>query len=395
MRSRTTDPSPARISALWFGVQLTWGAILGLALQARCTQFGGASALSLFAIVATSGAVAAAITQLAVGPWSDRVVRAGGSRRGFYLTGILAGSVATIAFFIAPSAIALTATFVALQIALNVAIGPYQAVVPDTLDDGRIAGGSAWIAAMQSAGNAIGAVFASLFGASLLLGAVLAFSMLATAAITLVHLRGRAPMRNAAASFALRAIFADLFISRALVYLGFYTLVGYLYFFVRTFEPANATRASGIAILIFTFVGSAGAVLAARAASRTDERLVVFAGAGFMALSLAALATLHTFALVVAAIVAAGVGWGVFLCADWTIACRILPRNALAGTMALWNLAVLAPQIAAPALASAVLAMTGTLHGSSGPSFAIGLAASEMFTGAMWIWRLPRKQVGK
>jgi MFS family permease len=394
LQSRTSSASPARIAVLWFGIQLTWGAVIGLCLQARCAQLGGPSALSLFALAATSGAIAAAVTQLIVGPWSDRVQRARASRSAFYIAGIGAGAPAVIAFFAAPTAVTMIAAFVALQISLNTAIGPYQAIVPDTMSDDRIGVGSAWIAAMQGAGNALGAVLASMLGASIVLGVVLAASLVLTAATTLLYLRGVAPHEHAPVRFSLRAIFADLFISRGFVYLGFYTLVGYLFFFAQTVVPGDATRTSGIAILIFTMLGTVGAILAAKPSDRSDERLVVFTGAGLMAVAVGALALLHTLVVMVAAVVVAGIGWGIFLCADWAIACRILPRHAMAGTMAVWNLAVLFPQMLAPPVASAVLALTGTLHAKAGPAIAIGLAAAEMIVGAVWIWRLPSKRGG-
>ncbi len=40
------EPKPARVTALWFGVQLIWGAVLGISLQARCLQLAGDSSLA-------------------------------------------------------------------------------------------------------------------------------------------------------------------------------------------------------------------------------------------------------------------------------------------------------------------------------------------------------------
>lgn len=390
--------SPPAIAALWFGVQLVWGAVLGIALQARCAQLAGSSAVELFGWVATAGAIAAAITQLVTGPWSDRIRVRGGTRTSFYAVGIAGGIVALPLFFLADSAASLIVTFALLEAALNVAIGPYQAIVPDTLPDEEIGNGSAWIAAMQSAGNAAGAVLAAVLGSTLKLGFVLAALLAGCAAVTLRHLRG---LPFAAASQPSRAkmhggIFADLFISRAFVYVGFYTLVGYLFFFMRDALPLSIdpTRASGIAILAFTLIASAGAVFAARPASRLDERLVVFAGGAVMSAAILAIALFHELGVFAAGVLIAGVGWGVFLCADWALACRMLPRHAMAGAMALWNLAVLVPQMAAPILTTAVLGVIGKLHSPSGPPIALCAAGIELLLGALWIWRLPGKHVG-
>jgi MFS family permease len=397
-RSRTSEASPPRVAALWFGIQLAWGAILGIALQARCAQLGGANALTLFAWVATAGAIAAAVTQLVTGPWSDRICARGGNRRRFYAIGAVCGAAAIPAFFAAATPAQLIAAFIALQTALNVAIGPYQAVVPDSFPRERIAAGSAWIAAMQSAGNAIGALLAALLGSTMHLGFALSIVLLVTAIVTLTHLRtSEPPGGSPGPPPRLRRAFADLFVSRALVYVGFYTLVGYLFFFIRTAisTPLDPTRTSGLAILLFTLVGSIGAVIAARPAARFDERLVVFTGAGVTGAALLVLSALHTLPILTTAIIVAGIGWGVFLCADWALACRVLPSNAMAGAMAVWNLAILIPQMAAPPIASAILSAAGVLRTPHGPMVAIAIAGVEICSGALWILRLPYKYVGK
>jgi hypothetical protein len=107
------------------------------------------------------------------------------------------------------------------------------------------------------------------------------------------------------------------------------------------------------------------------------------------------LAVVHTTLALAPAIGLAGVGWGIFLCADWAFACRLLPPAALATTMALWNLAVVGPQMVAPLVATVLLTRLGTLHSSAGPRDALVLAGAEMLMGAFWIWRLPASLKGK
>jgi hypothetical protein len=87
-------------------------------------------------------------------------------------------------------------------------------------------------------------------------------------------------------------------------------------------------------------------------------------------------------------------GWGVFLVADWAIACRILPQGALATTMGVWNLAVILPQIIAPAVTTAVLARLA-LTGAQGPRAAFTLAAGETLIGIAWLWRLSPITIGE
>ena len=395
------EPRPARITALWFGVQLIWGAVLGISLQARCLSLAGDSSLAVFGLISASGAGAAAITQLVVGPLSDAMRRSGRGRTLFYAIGALLGTLEILAFYASSSVPALLWSFVALQISLNVIIGPYQAIIPDLIPPQRFGVASAWLAAMGSAGNACGAILATLLGTTHMfgLGLALATGLVASAWITLSHSR-RVPMQplEPVAPFTLRRTLVDLFVSRAFVYLGFYTVLGYLYFFVASILPRgfgmDATRVSGLCVLLFTVVGALGALVAARPTDRSDERVVVSLGGGVVAASVAVLALVQGPSALAPAIALAGAGWGVFLCADWAFACRLLPPGALATTMAVWNLAVVGPQMLAPLVATLTLSRLGTLQSALGPRDALFLAGAEMLIGALWIWRLPRAPGG-
>jgi len=388
---------PARLTLLWFGIQLAWGAIIGISLQARCIALVGAShAPENYAWVSASGALAAAITQLIAGPLSDALRRRGDKRLGFYAIGVALGAAGVLAFYLAPDIKGLLIAFVIVQIAFNVVIGPYQAILPDFVESERIGVASGWMAAMQSAGNATGAVLATLLGNTVWLGLAIAVATIGCAAVSISYARGL-PLQPVAREQSLvrsRAL-VDLFISRAFVYLGFYTLLGYLLFYVANTLPPNigitATQGSGICILLFTLVGAVGAAIAARPADRFDERLVVAIGGAIVAGAVVLLALSQSVLVIPIAIAIAGIGWGIFLCADWAFACRVLPSGALATSMAIWNVAVVGPQMIAPLLATVVLARLGTLQNARGPRDAFLLASAEILVGAAWIWRLPRR----
>ncbi|HET9030656.1 MAG TPA: MFS transporter [Candidatus Aquilonibacter sp.] len=392
--------NPALLTVLWFGIQLAWGAVLGISLQARSLQLAGANALALFGVVSTAGAIAAAVVQLAVGRISDRRRVRGDKRIGFYVVGVAMAALALLPFYTAHSIGAFVVSFIVLQAGMNVAIGPYQAILPDAVPLARIGVASAWMAGMQSGGNAIGALLAAFLGNTPVLGSVIAVVLVASCVVSVAHLRcvdlqplpPQQPMR-------VTRPLIDLFVSRAFVYVGFYTLLGYLFFYVKNalppHFPLDATTASGIGILLFTIVGAGGAALAAKPADRLDERAVVTAGGSILGLCVLALALLHSTIAIPIVIALAGIGWGIFLCADWAFACRVLPPAALATTMAIWNIAVVGPQIVAPLFTTAVLQRLGVLATSVGPRVAFALAFSEILIGSLWIWRLPGKSVGK
>jgi len=406
MRATTTEPplpktatNAARLAMFWFGIQAVWGAVLGISLQARCLDLAGSASVATYGRISILGALAAGIVQLLAGPASDVRRRIGERRIFFYVVGACGAAVSLFALYDATNVETLLLAYVALQATMNVAIGPYQAIVPDFVERDRIGAASGWIAIMQSTGNAVGAILASTIAQRLETAGALATILLGSALATVAPLRRRAlqPLVAHERVVASRTL-VDLFISRAFVYLGFYALLGYFYFYVNTFTlPAglSVTTASGIGILLFTIVGALGAMLAARPADRLDERLVVTIGGGVLTLSIGALCVAHTLGAVMAFVAFAGIGWGIFLCADWALACRLLPPAALATTMAIWNIAVIGPQILAPLIATTILNVSGLIATVHAPRVAFMLAGAEVLIGVLWIWRLSRGSVGK
>lgn len=382
-------PKPSLLGAFWFGIQVVWGALLGVSLQARVSELVPSHALAAFGAIASAGAAVAAVTQIAVGILSDRR-RAKGSRRiEYYAGGALAAAFALVWFYSAPGYAQLFASVIVLQIAMNVAIGPYQAVIPDFVPDEQVGTASSWMAALQSLGNACGAVLAALAGSRYAVAGAIAGALLLSCAITAVHVKRLAVLPIRSASMHITRAFVDLFISRAFVFLGFYTLLGYLFFYVRSSLGGDTKMLTGVIILAVTLSGVVGAVLAARPSDRYDRRAIAAAGAGGFVLALLAFLLAHSFAAIVVSAVIAGVAWGVFLSGDWALGCRFLPRFALATAMGVWNLALLLPQIAAPAAATALLASLHALNTPFAPRVAFVLAAVETMVGIAWIWRLP------
>lgn len=387
---RPTTPSAARLGVFWFGIQAVWGALLGVSLQARASELAPHAALASYALLASAGAALAGATQIAAGIVSDARRRRASRRIEFYVSGTIVSCAALLWFYTAADFRQLFASVLLLQAAMNVAIGPYQAAIPDFFDDRRVVAASSWMAALQSAGNAAGAVLAGTVANARIAALAIAALLAASCGISVRH-ASRLQMRPALAEqIRITRGFADLFVSRALVWLGFYTLLGYLYFLIAATVRGDARFATSITLLVVTAAGVLGASLAARAAN-LDRRLLANAGGGAFALALLALVFFGTSITVIridAAI--AGAAWGVFLAADWALGCALLPRNLLATAMGVWNLAIIIPQSAAPALATLVL---HALHRTGAPRPAFALAAVEVTLGLAWIWRVPASNV--
>jgi MFS family permease len=391
MRAKT--PNSFALALFWLGIQTVWGALLGISLQARSVQLASKDALVAYGYLAALGATVAAMTQIAIGFWADARRRRGSRRIEFYLTGAIAGAIAIVFFYEASTFTSLLIAYVAVQCALNVAIGPYQAIIPDFIERARTGIASSCMAALQSVGNAIGAVLASLIADARTLAASIDVLLIGTCVITCAHVRTLAPSpQSDRVPLQISRAFVDLFISRAFVYVGFFTLVGYLLFYVEGALHARdlgaARMQSGILILIFTLVAAVGAALAARPSDRFDKRLVATVGGVAMALALSIFIGAHAMLAAYVATCVAGLGWGIFLVADWALACRVMPGGDAGLTMGLWNLALIAPQILAPLLTTAVLRKLALTGAAQGPRAAFALAIVETLIGIAWLWRL-------
>lgn len=381
--------SPARISALWFGNQAVWSAILGVFLQSRVAELAPSDDVRAYAWIASGGALVAALVQLAAGFASDRRIVRTGHRRDFYVWGVVIAAASLLGFFAAPSLAVLVTAFVALQIGMNVAGGPYQAAISDAIGEDRRGRASAWMSVSSFAGSVTGLlVAATLHG--LAAGTALAVALLAGSAIALVHLRTLPWAELRPAALQVTAPMATILVSRAAINVGFYTLFGFLFFFVReSLHVADARTTTGLLFLTFTIAGVGGAALAGPAADRYDKRVVISVAAVAIAFAVGAFAFALNLGVAFAAAFAAGAAWGAFFTADWAIAYAVLPRGAMASAMGVWNLAAAIPQIIAPALTAPLVGALDAQHPGWGPRAALLLVGLEFALGAALLWRLP------
>jgi MFS family permease len=383
-------PRPGRISALWFGIQAVWSAILGVFLQSRLGQLVPGDDVRTYAWVAAGGALIAAAVQLLAGFWSDRHVARSGHRRAFYLAGVAIAAAALAAFFAAPSIGAFVAAFAALQIGMNVAGGPYQAAIPDAIGERASGAASAWMSVSSFAGSVTGLLVAA-FLHGLAAAAALIAALLAGAAVTLAHLRTLPATAPRSVRLRVTPEMLTILISRAAINVGFYTLFGFLFFFVReSLGVADARTTTGVLFLAFTVAGVAGAALAGRAADRHDKRIVISVAAAAIGVAIGAFALAPNVLVALAAAAASGCAWGAFFTADWAIAYGVLPRGAMAAALGVWNLAAALPQIVAPAITAPLVAAFDARSAGSGPRVALLLVVAEFALGTLILWRLPR-----
>jgi MFS family permease len=383
----------ARLAAFWFGLQFVWGAVLAVSLQARVSALVPGDAIDAYALLAAAGAIVGGVVQLIAGPLADRRFARHGSRAGFYAAGVALALPGLALLYLAPGLVALGAGFVLLQIGMNVATGPYQAIVPDYVPAERAGSASAWLGIFQPLGNSGGLLVAGFVHDDRLVAGIIAAALAGSWALTASALRTRRPIPAVQARFTLDADFRTLLLSRTAINFGFYTLLGFLFFFVAQSlgVGGSGTRTfTALLFLTFTLANVAGAALAARPADRYDKRFVVLAANALIVVALVALASAHALAVAFAAAALAGIAWGGYFIADWALACTLLPRSGMASAMGIWNVAAAIPQILAPIVTAPLVQHANLTLAGSGPRVAVVMAAVEFTLGAVWLLRLPR-----
>src|SRR5579863_6238260 len=134
-----------------------WAALLGAAMQAQVAHFIDPSFTGrAMGILSGAGALFSIVSQYVAGRASDIRQR----RIPFIIAGTLCNVVALFGFAFAPSFVTVVAAFVAVQVAFNVAGGPYQALIPDHVPRERQGWASGVMALYRLAGNAAGLLLA-------------------------------------------------------------------------------------------------------------------------------------------------------------------------------------------------------------------------------------------
>jgi MFS family permease len=382
------SPQAWRLGAFWFGIQVVWTSVLGVVLQDRVTALSATNAVARYALIAAVGAALAAVIQVAAGILSDRQRVRAGHRLAFYRTGVIVAVPAVIGVTMAPSLAWLWVAMFALQVGMNVAGGPYQAIVGDYVESERVGRASSWMSIHQFSGSVVGLVLTIvLHGAPL--GFALAACLVVSWWITDAYVRTLPGSREAAHPLRLDANAWVVIASRALINVGFYTLFGFLFFFVReSLGVADARTTTGILFLAFTVAGVGGAAAAGVPADRLDKRIVVTIACLAIAIAVGAFAAAPTFAVALACAIAAGAAWGAFFTADWAIAYAVLPSAALASAMGVWNLAAAVAQVAAPAITQPVVSAYDARSAGLGPRVALVCVIVEFALGTALLWRV-------
>lgn len=361
--------------AVYMGV----GSVL---LPLQVAAIDPANKVAVLGVIGGVSAIFATAFNPIAGALSDRT----GRRNPWILGGALASFVG-LAFLGGVDTVLLVGIgWCLVQATMNVYQAAVTAIVPDRVPVARRGTASALVGLALPVGGTVGVMIASQTADRLTTGYLVLGAVAAGAALLLATFCRDVPRREPAPSVPKRERLAAFlsalshhdfrwaFIGRALLVLGYFSVVGYQLYILddHIALPEGMAPAEAIALLTPVSMGAMAlsTVLGGLLSDRWDRRKV-FVGvsaalAGF-AMAIPVISPTWTGMLVFSAL--NGLGFGCFMAVDTAVVTLVLPRaEDAARDMGVLNVANAGPQIVAPFVASGIV----TAFGGYTPLFVIG-----------------------
>lgn len=349
------------LNAYWFALSFLWNSMAPIILPTLVLRVMDEShkgaAVGALGIV---GLIIATIVQPVAGAWTDARTTRWGKRRPYIVGGTLFDAVFLLAMFVAGDYLFLLIAYALLQIASNIAHGPYQAYLTDLVPEAQRGKVSGIKLIFEMVGAIITALaVGNLIGQGQLLAAFLAiiFFLLITLLITARFvderpfdgaITAKSPERSGAESkdaSPLRTIFhsRDFFlwlVSRLAILTAVNLIRDYLMYFLKdVLRIENPAAGAGN---LLALLGVSVAIIVYPAGALSDrwgrKPLVIFSGVlgatGALAMMLAT-----TMPLVLIAGTIVGIGIGIFLSVNWAWGADLIPANAGGRLLGVSNIA--------------------------------------------------------
>ncbi len=352
-----------------------WLSILPISqilLPTQVAALGAANKFTNLAIATVVGVLAAVITNPIAGALSDRTTSRLGRRRPWFLVGSLLSAVTLALMANSASFVALVVWWAIFHIAANAILAGLSAVVPDQVPVRQRGTVSAFVSLSLPLGAVIGALLATRVARStqmsyyIFIGFLLMVMML-----FILVLRDKPLPKEAAPRFHLGTFLAGFWVNpvkypdfgwawltRFLVYLSYFTSLGYLLYFLQ--DAVHYQKAAqGVTTFQIILTGTLliASVTSGMLSDRLQRRKVFVMGASLViALSFLILAFFHTWLAVELAAAVLGVGFGAYLGVDIALITQLLPSaNARGKDLGVINIANALPQVVGVTIAAFVV----------------------------------------
>jgi MFS family permease len=328
------------------------------------------------------GAIVALVVPLIAGALSDRCASPLGRRRPYIASGVIIAMFGLGVLHYSVSDVHLGAFFLGylvLDVGINIAAAAFSGIIPDVVPKDQRGIASGYMAVMQFAGLASGLVIVGkllevdrMDYALGLIGLVLVTLMTITVFLSRETpigecpppLRWRAYLRSLWINPLEYPDFAWVWLTRALVMFGFYTVSPYLVYYMHDVIGVSHKEAPKVAgqVMAFLIVGAAISALAGGAVSdRIGRKRVVYLANGLMAAIAFGFAFASNMTVVLVLGFVFGIGFGAYNSVDWALGTDVLPSQAQAGKdMAIWHVAQVLPQTVSARVGGLLLGAFGS-----------------------------------
>ena len=400
------------LSCFWLAYNIQWGALNGIVVPSQIAAIAGDQHKEFFnGLIPPVGAALSLVLTPIAGALSDRSRSRFGRRRPYLLAGtaINLAFLAVLAGFTTGSSLGgFLVAYLGIQVGANWAGGPYAGLIPDLVPSQQRGSASGWMALMMALGTLVGALSAGqlIRGAdyrpiyTLISGALLAMLLL-----TLWRVReppAAAPARPFDLGAFLRSFWLDparyrdfywVLATRALVTMGIYSVFTFFQYFLKDIvRVANPEEQSSYLIGIIIAASVPTTLIGGALSDRIGRKPLVYLSGGLMALAAVvfiAVAHFPSLALMDAVGVLFGVGYGAYLAVDWALAVDTLPGgDAHAKDMGIWHVALVLPQVVAPALTGIVLTLSKRASLMTGYTVVFVLTALWFALGTVLVRRI-------
>lgn len=352
------------LSAFWFATNVHWTALLLIMVPKQVEALSGGKQAATLGNVLSMGAIMALVLPLLIGPLSDRCMSPFGRRRPYMVVGVGVNVIGLVGMYLSAQSLSLIGfvlAFLLVQLGNNIATSAYNGIIPDVVHVSERGKASGYMGLMSQFGSAVGAIASGLLmGRGMILAAylVLIITLIVFLAFSVVGIRER-PLekRPEHASFVqiLKSLWIDprkypdfawVWITRALVMLGFYTVQPFILYYLRdVIHVENAATGSQILFLSILLAATVSSIVGGAISDKVGRKPVVYFANGLMAAM--AIGFIFCRAMPHALFVGTvfGIGYGAYLSVDWALGTDVLPNKEDAGKdMAIWHIAMVLPQ---------------------------------------------------
>ncbi len=383
-----------------------WGALLHVGLASRLKDWFSEEQIGYYlGLLGFVGGVVGTATQIMIGAASDRSTSRWGRRRPYIVISTLLSFGALMLMGLSRSYWPFAGALVLVQLFTNSALGPFTALLPDTVNRREHGKASGFMGVARLFGDTGGLILgaqllsaghldAAAAGAEKLVGSVpaevvayhdsqwpimcliLAGALLVAMVYTCIAIPER-PLERRPSGTLWRAVtrsfnvditgnpdFFWLSLSRAVTNLGFYMFLEIvLLFLAYAMNVPDPERTSMLILLPAIAMAAASSLPSGILSDRIGRRPLIFAAQFLMAAGAATYALAPSLIWCYIAAIPAGIAYGIFTAVEWALACNLLPEGEAARYLGVWNASAVLPQIFAFPLAGII----GSALASVGP----------------------------